>query len=636
MDVSLQKALHFLQTAQQSDGSFLSNSSSQQTPFVAQHTYHTIFAPALILSALATVPRTAAIRQKLADFLLAQKNPHWSFNYWTRTSLQNKTMPYPDDLDDTFCALTSLWLHDSSLITEEALAHMAKLLIATEVAVGGPYRTWLVAANSPKIWLDTDIAVNANVAYFLQLAVQPLPNLTAYLETAIVQQAFRSPYYPDMYPIIYYIARTYRGPQQAALARVLCDNMQSDGHWGTPLRTALAVSALYNLQQPVAKTAPQYLLATQQSDGSWPAEAFCIDPTRDGMVHYGGSAALTTAFVLEALQTKKPRVAKPAAQPKRPSTYTAAIAKQAIADCQNLSVSVRQPLLATLKHAVHGKNGEEIIALAHHFYKDLRQPLLLKPEVINHLATANLYGWTAYTLYDDVLDGDAPPAVLPAANVAMRRSVHHFEQAAPDNAAWLAHLDQVFTTMDSANAWETAHCRFAIHDQQIAIGALPKFGKRQQLANRSLGHTLVPAGVLAAAGILPQDSRAQKLQEALCHYLIAKQLNDDAHDWEDDLRAGQNTYVVTHILRSLRIPPGTYDLEDLMAKSAHQFWHRSLPQICKTISLHIASSRQALTSSGLLKPDNVVSRLLDSLDQVMANTRSTITQTEAFLKAYRS
>jgi hypothetical protein len=190
--------------------------------------------------------------------------------------------------------------------------------------------------------------------------------------------------------------------------------------------------------------------------------------------------------------------------------------------------------------------------------------------------------------------------------------------------------------MDAANAWEVTRCRSVVQSQNIIIGPLPTYGKRQQLAARSLGHTLAPLGILAAMGVSPMAPQAQKLQAALTHYLIAKQLNDDAHDWEEDLRAGHMTHVVTHVLRSLDVAAGSHNIDHLVMQAAPQFWHRSLPQICKTISLHIGQSRQALADSELLAPDNVIATLLDNLDRVMADTRATITQAESFLKAYRS
>lgn len=190
-----EKALEYLVSAQQSDGGYLSFSSHRKDQFEPVYTYHTTFAPALILSSLChtDLPKAQTLRNTIAAFLLKKRSKHWSFNYWSGGE-ELTTRPFPDDLDDTFCALSGLWLHDSSLVDEAALAHIVKILLATESEVGGPYRTWLVSPDSPAAWLDVDIAVNANVAYFLSLAVNPLPNVTKLLERAIKEQDFHSPY----------------------------------------------------------------------------------------------------------------------------------------------------------------------------------------------------------------------------------------------------------------------------------------------------------------------------------------------------------------------------------------------------------------------------------------------------------
>src|SRR5262249_4588918 len=153
----------------------------------------TTFLPALILGAIGhlTDEQSQRVSGKLTTWLLDQKSPGWSFNYWATAAPERQRLPYPDDLDDTFCALIALYRHDSSLIDQAVLANVVNLLIAAETQVGGPYRPWLVKADTPKIWHDVDLAVNANIAGFLRLVAEPLPNLTQLLEQAIISQSFQ-------------------------------------------------------------------------------------------------------------------------------------------------------------------------------------------------------------------------------------------------------------------------------------------------------------------------------------------------------------------------------------------------------------------------------------------------------------
>src|SRR5438876_3918375 len=149
-------------------------------------------------------------------------------------------MPYPDDLDDTFCALSALRLHDPDLVNEAALGRVVHLLVALETQVGGPYRTWIAPEDAPAVWRDVDLAVNANIAYFLRLTGTTLPGLTAIMEQGIMAKTLSSPYYPSLYPVAYFVARAYQGPEGVALANQL-RSLQKNDHWGTPLQTALAL-----------------------------------------------------------------------------------------------------------------------------------------------------------------------------------------------------------------------------------------------------------------------------------------------------------------------------------------------------------------------------------------------------------
>ena len=630
------KALDYLALEQQDSGGYVSYSSPQKELFTTQFTYQTTFAPALILSSISRSnnPKAQTLCKQITAFLLNKKSKGWSFNYWSGGKEQ-KERPFPDDLDDTFCALSGLWLHDTSLIDETALAHIVKLLLATENEVGGPYRTWLVPEDSADVWRDVDIAVNANIAYFLSLAVNPLPNLTAFLEQAIQTQNFVSPYYPDEYPVMYFIARAYQGPLQDKLAAFILSKRHSDGSWGTPLHTSLALSSLYFAGQPLPAEAIAYLLKQQQTDGSWPAEAFCIDPKREQKTFYNGAAALTTALAVEAisLYKKQQQIAKPTTAKPKPKLLTQT-ANRAIRSSKSLDSSIQDILLPTLKHTLEGKNANEIILLPQLFYEDLQNKKKISSNTIADLALANLFGWTAYTMYDDILDGDSDSSVLPAANIAMRQSLTLFEQAIPNSPGFHDHVIQVFNAMDSANAWEVTQSRFKVSSGLIHIGRLPNFLTLDRLAERSLGHTLTPLGILAAQGLEPASPQATALHNALRHYLIARQLNDDAHDWQEDLRLGRITYVVARVLRQLDIKPGEHELSSLLAKAEQQFWHFTVRDVCYKITRHTTLSRKLLQQSGILREQNIIRKLLDDNDASVERTLKTVDQAKQFLHAY--
>ncbi|HEX7963888.1 MAG TPA: hypothetical protein VF466_04850 [Candidatus Saccharimonadales bacterium] len=635
---SIGRGLAYVAGAQLADGSFASLSSPTARPFKPAHTYRTVFLPAVILNALSQIRDGLAVRQKLSAWLLAQKSPHWSFNYWAADAAERQRFPYPDDLDDTACALIGLTRHDPALIDAGAMGRVVHLLLAAETQVGGPYRTWLVSKQAAKAWQDVDLAVNCNIAYFLLLKAEELPNLTAYITKAIESGRFASPYYPSPYPLWYFAARTYRGPLKRKLAELILAQRQADGSWDTPLQTALAVSALYELGESagLARAAVR-LRAAQNPDGSWPAEAFCLDPAREGAQFFNGSPALTTALVLEALNhCARAERGAPVTQDKAADTIFSAVMREARREAQSLDGAVRAGAMTALARVGDGRHGREIVLLPYYVASALqKQPAKKLPQdLLVRLGLANLNGWVAYTLYDDLLDGDAGPPALPLANIAMRRSLAGFLEAAP--ADYQAYVRQAFTAIDEANAWELANCRLDVDRHgQLKLKTIPAYTTLKRLADRSLGHTLSPLAVVAAAGRSLQGSEARALLKGLRHYLIARQLHDDLHDWEADLRAGQCSYVVARLLAKSGLAPGTYQLDDLLPDLQRTFWKHTITDVGTTLRRQVRVARQQFKQSGLLRDENELAVLLGRIDDATAKAMAEQADAEAFLRAYR-
>jgi hypothetical protein len=635
---ALGRGLAFLDKQQEADGSFVSFSSASTQPFQSLRSWQTTFVPALMLASLAGIQESLAlhIRERLAGFLLKQKDANEAFNYWAKDAPEYQTMPYPNDLDDTFCALAALYLHDPALIDEAVLAKVIKLLLATETTVGGPYRTWLVPPDSQPIWLDIDVAVNSNIAYFLSLTGSTLPKLDEVMGRAILSDTFSSPYYPSVYAFIYYFARAYGGPHKAQL---LLKARQLQAAASTDLDRALCLSARLQLDETQdLKNAANELIAAQQRDGSWPAAVFYADPVKNGQLYYNGGAALTTAFVLEALQLYSQKLQPRATSGKRTAKQhhiaPGAVLSLAKQQCRSLPDDLRRTTLQALAKLAGSDNATEIIGLPEHFNRSLLKPLRpVSDSFLENLSLANLYGWLAYTIYDDFLDEEGQPGLLPAANVAMRNALQSFLGTLPANQPFQNIVRGVFNTIDGANAWELAFCRFKRQNDIIYIGKLPDYENLSVLAERSLGHTLAPIAILSAQKTTGPPLR--QTQRALSSYLIVRQLNDDLHDWQDDLSKGRITYVVARILSGLAIKPGDYNLLQLLPEARTQFWYKTLPDACREMRRYVKFSRQALAQAGIFADTNVISRLLDGIEASIEDSLAQQGQAENFLKHYR-
>ncbi len=637
---AIQKGLRFIATQQKSDGSFESYLSTQQYALDTKQPVRTTFIPSLILSAVAAVDEAhdhPTIRPKIVNFLLSQKSDLWSFNYWVSDEPLRKSRNYPDDLDDTFCALIALYKTKHELVTPAALSAAVKLLLSTEKQVGGPYRTWLVHHDSDKPWLDIDPAVNSNVLYFLSLVAEPTPTLRAYIEQLIKTGALKSPYYPNELQSIYYLSSAYTGSYVKQLLQVISSVLDKSEQY-IPLYAALAMTAHINLDQTVEANEITQLLASQRPDGSWPSAGFCIDQRVGSYTYYNGCAALTTAFVLEALglyrTSLQPKQVEQLQQPGT-STIKRDIYSHALSYCEDIDPELQKHIHAFLQKIGRSSNAQEILSLAEGFYASLKKTSNIPQPFFDTLCTASLYGWVAYTIYDDFLDDEGDPQLLSAANVAHRISYETFLQSVRKKA-FQKQVRNTFNLIDVANNWEISHCRFAVSPHTVTIGQLPDYKDLSQLAHRSLGHILSPLAVLTTSGISVSSQDFKAIYKALTHYLIAKQLDDDTHDWQDDFQRGHISYVVGMILAETGVGPGVYNKDKLLMTMQKQFWNHTLLTTCDEMNRQIKLGRDSLQKASILKKNNIIEKLFQKIDISVQKTRTTQRQTIEFLDSYRN
>lgn len=613
-----EKALNYLQSQQKCDGSFVSSSSHTTNPWEPEYHYSTTFVPALILNCLAG-SSAQDITKPLAEFILSQKSPNWSFNYWRRASKEMSQFPYPDDLDDTFCALIGLYKTYPLLIGGGELAKIVHLLLTTETKVGGPYKTWLANPESPLPWHNVDIGVNANIAYFLQLTGSNNPILEQYLGKAIMNDDFKSDYYPSPFPVWYYLARICPNTCREKLRTTILKSLTPKSN---SLELALAINALYELGATPSHITPlvSKLAEQQQADGSWPAAAFCRDPSRGGREYFHGSSALTTAFAIEALiqNQQSNRLATHRQRTNYGNQILESITRQANQDFSTLQADLQHHAKTILNKTLGQDDTHDITLLPYWFAQSLRETITFDKDLFINLGLANLYGWMAYTIYDDFLDDAGMPVQLPAANVFQRLSLDYFTQALPNNQSFRTEVRQTFLTMDGADTWEIANCR--------NVDTLPNYSDLGTLADRSLGHTLSPLAVLLQTGRKLDDPDVIATRQALRHYLIARQINDDAHDWQEDLSNRQVSYAVTQVLHDQK----GYPQND----ARHTFWHRSLPTLCDVILQQTAMGKLQLNKTRIFKPSNVVSKLLSGIEESARATRNEQIKTIQFLNGF--
>lgn len=586
------KGIDFLLFQQENDGGFASASTTKIDNFSGAARNNTVFYPALMMDALKNFSNKNIdeIRKKVKQYLLDQRNKDWSYNFWKKGSLEYSKIRIPNDLDDTFVVLTALQNFDRKIFTAGDLAKITKILTDNEDNEGGPYRTWMIDSSVNKRWVEVDLAVNVNIANYLSLNEISLPKLDKYIDNKLAKNEFGSKYYVSVYPVIYFLSRYYCGRYQKNVWNWLLKNQKGDGSWGGILDTSLALNALYNFGERGRKIERgiEFILNTQNTDGSWRAEAFCFDQIVDSRQSYSGSESLTTGFCLEILGKMMPVEKKyfkeTENKKENPNFFNEykGIIDKAKNNFTSLPKSLARESIKFLNEITQKDKDGEIVLLPYFFWVSLRENKeKISAEMIEQLCLASLYGWMAYTIYDDFLDEEAKIKLLPVANFCLRELTNIYHILGEEKL-----FGDFINQMEEANIWEVGNCRF--DREKIDLNKLPKKIHLDFLADKSIGHALGPVVILKKIGL----ENYFDLAEFFENYLIARQLNDDAHDWEEDLKRGQLNFAGLLVLKDYanKYKDKKFDLEKKINNLRLIFWQKTIKMIVKQIR---RSTRQA-------------------------------------------
>lgn len=632
---TVKRGLVSLKKDQAADGNFTCFSTTSSRSFKDCIHYNSIFSTALILLCLSELKEEYDFKKmssKAVNFLISQKSNYWTFNYWKRKSGETKKMPFPDDLDDTFCALAAIHKYKPALIDGAVMGSVVDILTAVEKQEGGPYRTWLVPDTADKIWLDIDLAVNANVAYFLKLQDIQLPNIDSFIEAHIKESNYSSPYYLGPLPVIYFISRYYElslpRSNRGSLEFLSEDNKKKIRK--NPLETALAISALLNLNvnpQEVEEDI-RYLLSTHKN-GSWKPYSLVVETLKGKGKIYSGSSALTTAFCIEALdkyiavlKEEEPSSLKQYAFDKQSNFIQKAVLEDIELKLKTADPQLKEKILYNIKTMVGNSANAHIFLLPNIFKEALGEKGEMVPEdILKQLAVANLLGWFSYGIYDNFLDEEGHPWMLPLGNFASREFTLLASNLFPQERGFINFFKTIMNKIDAANLWEVSYCRLKVEDDRVTINRkdLPKWRSYRKLAERSLGHTLTPVAILYYLGFDKSSKEIALIVKFFTHYLIAKQLNDDAHDFEDDLRAGILTPLVSTLINKYSHQKKealvSFEISKVVPDFQNIFWREVIDDVSKDILANVNSAREILKKMTYLQKPILLENLLLPLEQ---------------------
>jgi hypothetical protein len=626
---TIQSAIGHIKKVQQPCGNFLSLSSASPGDFSNAAVRSTTFFTSNILSCLCSVASLApdalfppkvrddltAIIRRGTDFLLKEKSGPCSFNYFTQKERERGIFLYPDDLDDTFAALVALQRYQPDVISGNTLAAATTLLIDLEVNEGGPYRTWIMPSNTQRIANDPDMVVNSTIGYFLSLLGVGSPRIGEYLTDAIHHKKFSSPYYPGECHVAYFLSR-YLGAECLPLPSF---------RTSTPLELAMLISSQFNCN----RSEDTVLLMADRvvdmvSKYGWRPYPFCIDPAQNHKTFYAGSSALTASFTAEALMHCLCLLPPESTLSVVHHTSTNVSFHRSIQDAANqVCVSLPESLATTAIAMIENASNAVITAPSYDLQKILqRKGFPISEGFMHTIALANLYGWIAYDTYDDFLDGQGRPPLLPLANYFLRKLVRTYSALAAQFPAYpiTPLFDSLLNKVEAANAWEIAHCRIpAINGSFRLPERLPLFGTYENLADRSIGYAAGPLTELLLAGYAPDSPEYRGAESLLRHYLIARQLHDDAHDWEEDLLRGCVNSIGALLIGEYREhfskDTQEFPITETVRPLRDFFWKETIGHVAHLIGQHVQEARRARDSCTLLDGTGFLENALVKLEK---------------------
>lgn len=256
---------------------------------------------------------------------------------------------------------------------------------------------------------------------------------------------------------------------------------------------------------------------------------------------------------------------------------------------------------------------------------------------VAELGLANLYFWTAFIIFDDFWDEDeaAEPVLLPVANLLSRHYTDFFLQASPKETGFSEFFRDTMSALDGANAWEMTACRMKRDGEVIEIPeTLPEYGEYRCKFYPAAGHVLGPVLMLVELGYGIDSPEVTGFVSYAEHYLIATQLNDDLHDWKEDLARGHISTTVAELLRVLSEKEQhrtRIHLVDDMEMLERVFWFDVLPSLCVSIRKHTDAARAALNTLHFLENTAPLERFILRNEQMAQEALLKQEESVAFL-----
>lgn len=457
---------------------------------------------------------------------------------------------YPNDLDDTITAATVL-LKINTNSKQNVVAQCIKNLIAVEEKPGGPYRTWFTAQQDPHWGKDIDVIINYRVQRFLQELTITLPYLSEWLKIQANTDGL-SPYYSQF--------------EAEVVKSTITDKW--DWHALSPANVYEAsILLIYTLtqhkQKYVGELYDYYRLLIETPITKIFALPAFVDKVNAQTTQWAGSKLLSASACLSAIMLFQKYLCKRNyIGSKRsvengvqrhinkiisllPQPCRCAIQKQALKLC----VFNHSP-------ALHYVTKQLIIGVLEADNRQIQEKII----------ATTVVGWIAYTLLDENIDSQHRQN--PDYNVVTSRILTLATQNSFLNCCKVFHHEDTQLVSQWIRNTYIQMEQTYILDMMASHNSNVSIDWEKHLYQRSAGLAIAP---VLLCKLQNMQIPLQKLLDIYKPLIIARQILDDVHDLDDDLKHNRKTFVSSQLEFESNNQQRRITKEQLSAVHAYSF-----------------------------------------------------------------
>lgn len=208
-------------------------------------------------------------------------------------------------------------------------------------------------------------------------------------------------------------------------------------------------------------------------------------------------------------------------------------------------------------------------------------------------ATASLFLWTAYSLYDRLIDDDNNLEILAAANLALVESVMLFANLVKPEKHYL--INYHLGDLEKANQTE--------YLLKKRLERHPHGWNKLKIKKILFSSYRKSLGLYLPLLLIAQSQR-KALINFLKFFLRARQLSDDLADWREDLQKGSPTPVIIALKKAEKKYSHLLHSEELELL----FFQKIYPTFARLVKKNLLYAKRASCKIRELQPNNFLAK----------------------------